>query len=616
MTRRDVLACAVSSAAILKAQERARPNILWITCEDMSPLLGCYGDRFSATPNIDRLATQGVRYDRAYASAPVCSPARSCLITGVQANTLGSMHLRGMVPKPSAVRCHPEHLRDAGYYTSNNVKEDYNFDTPAEVWNESSAKAHWRGRAKGQPFFSVFNLMTTHQGQIRYTRAEFEKISASLPANLRHDPASVPLPPYYPDTPEVRLQMAILYTQISRMDAQVGTILSELEQDGLAEDTIVFFYSDHGTGLPRGKRFLHQSGIRVPLLVRFPSKYAKLAPGEAGTATDRLVSFVDFAPTVLSLAGLEKPSSMQGTAFLGAHAEPSRRWVFAARDRVDEELEVGRTVTDGRWQYIRNYYPHRPVLQHGEYSEVGQIWQELRRLHAEGKLKGAAAALMSPTKPAEELYDRAADPHQLNNLATKPEHAQRLREMRSVLRKWMIDIRDTGLLPEADMLARANGKSPSEIPETAFPVARVLDAAETVGRGAGELPRLRRMLSDRDAAVRYWAAIGLTAMGAAAKPAVPELRRALDDKSAPVSIAAAEALCRLNEPGSVEALARSLESSDACVQLQAAASVWHLGDRASAAFPALRRALESKTKPEYQRTYFEWAAEKTLKAFA
>ena len=222
---------------------------------------------------------------------------------------------------------------------------------------------------------------------------------------------------------------------------------------------------------------------------------------------------------------------------------------------------------------------------------------------------------MSSTKPAEELYDVAADPHQLNNLAARQEHAGRLGEMRSVLRKWMIDIRDTGLLPEADMLARANGKPPAELPESRFPVVRILDAAETVGRGAGHLPRLRQLLSDNDAAVRYWAAIGLTVLGEAAKPAVPDLRRALDDNSAPVSIAAAEALCRLGGQGSIEAFSRAFASHDACVQLQAASSVWHLGRKAQGALPALKVALAAKTQPEYQRTYFEWAAEKTLKAF-
>jgi uncharacterized sulfatase len=616
MRRRDFFAAGAPVPLILSAQPSPRPNILWITCEDMSPLLGCYGDRYAATPNLDRLAAQGVRYDRAYASAPVCSPARSCLITGVAANTLGSMHLRGMVPKPDAVRCFPEWLREAGYYTSNNVKEDYNFDTPPDTWNQSSNKAHWRGRAKGQPFFSVFNLMATHQGEIRYSQSEFEKVSAALPPALRHYPSRVPVPPYYPDTPQVRLQLAILYTQVTRMDQQAGAILRQLEDDGLADDTIVFFFSDHGTGLPRGKRFLHDSGIRVPLLVRFPRKYRAWSPGAAGGATERLVGFVDFAPTVLSLAGIQRPASMQGAAFLGSHAASERRWTYAARDRVDEEFEVSRTVTDGRWQYIRNYYPHRPVLQHGTYSEVGQVWKELRRFEAAGKLTGAARMLLSETKPAEELYDIRADPHQLNNLASAPAQQDRLGEMRGLLRKWMIDVRDTGLLPEADMLARAGGRSPRDIPADRFPVARIIDAAEMVGRGAGELSRARQLLADPDPAVRYWAAIALTAWGDAAEPAAAGLVKALDDASAPVSIAAAEALCRAGGRQGIPALQRALGSSDACVQLQAAAAVWHLGAVARPALPALRRALQTKTSPEYQRTYFEWAAAKTLERFA
>src|SRR5574340_896217 len=318
-TRRQVIA----ASAIFPLLERRspagspRPNILWITCEDLSPILGCYGDRYAYTPHLARLSVEGVRYTRAFSAASVCAPARSSLITGVQTNTLGTMHLRGVVPLASGVNCFPAYLRQAGYYCSNNVKQDYNFTAPPDAWDESSNKGHWRNRRSGQPFFSVFNLTVTHQGQIRYPREEFERISAKLEPQERHDPAKAPLPPYYPDTPLVRLNIAELYTQTTLMDKLAGNILQQLQSDGLANDTIVFFFSDHGTALPRGKRWLHDSGTRVPLIVRVPGKYSRMAPGTPGSVMDRLVTFLDFGPTVLGLAGIAPPAYMQGSAFFG-----------------------------------------------------------------------------------------------------------------------------------------------------------------------------------------------------------------------------------------------------------------------------------------------------------
>lgn len=617
LTRRQAVMALTPAPALLTACGSAppKPNILWITCEDMSPMLGCYGDKYAATPNLDRLAAEGVRFNNAYVTAPVCSPVRSCLITGVQANSMGSMNLRGFVPRSRSVPTYPELLRQAGYYTSNNEKEDYNFESRGLIWDESSGKAHWRNRAKGQPFFSVFNLMATHQGRIRYSREEFEKINAGLPEALRHDPARVPLPPYYPDTPDVRLQVAIMYTQVTLMDRQVGEILRQLQDDGLAEDTIVFFYSDHGTGLPRGKRFLHDSGIHIPLIIRFPKKYRRWQPGSSGSATDRIVSTIDFPPTLLSLAGIQASKSMQGSAFLGPHAGPPRQRIFAARDRVDEEIEVSRTVLEGRYEYIRNYYPHRPVMQHGTYSEVGYVWKELRRLDAEGALSGPTRWLMRETKPPEELYDLRQDPNEMRNLISDPEHAGVLERLRRQLRDWMVEIHDTGLLPEPDMLSRSHGEPPYDMardPER-FPVRRILDAAEMVGRPE-HLPRIQKVLTDADDAVRYWAVITLINLEGRDPSRLPLLKARLADSSPAVRIAAGEAVCRQGAVAEgVPALRQALGSSDACVQLMAVNAIWHLGQAvAKAAAPALKAALATKTKPDEQRTFFEWATQKTL----
>ncbi len=307
-----------------------QPNILWITAEDMSPTLGCYGDKFAITPNIDRLAKQSVRYTKAFASAPVCSPSRSCLITGCYPPSLSTQQMRSGFAIPESMRGFPELLRKRGYYTSNNVKTDYNTGNYAEIikhsWNESSATAHWRKRTdKTQPFFSIFNLMTSHQSRSMvwpYERFKRE-VQSKLSASEIHDPAKTPLPPYYPDTPLIRREVARFYDCVTAMDKEVGDILKQLEKDDLSKNTIVFFYSDHGSGMPRHKRALLESGMHVPLMIRFPKKWQHLAPAKPGTTTERLVSFVDYAPTVLSLTGIAIPEAMQGKPFLGSkNAKP------------------------------------------------------------------------------------------------------------------------------------------------------------------------------------------------------------------------------------------------------------------------------------------------------
>jgi len=593
------------------------PNILWLTTEDLSPVLGCYGDGYAVTPNLDRLAAQGVRYTHAFAMASVCTPARSCLITGIYSSSLGTQHLRGEQPLPEGVRCFSEFLREAGYYCTNNVKEDYNFKTPEAAWDESSNKAHWRGRKPGQPFFAVFNFMTTHQSRVRFRDEQLERVTARLAPEQRHDPAKAPLPPYYPDTPVVRRDVAQLYDLVTAMDYQVRDMLAQLDEDGLADNTIVFFYGDHGTGIPRGKRFLHDSGTRVPLLIRFPEKYRHLAPGKPGTTCDRLVSFVDFAPTVLSLVGLPIPDYVQGTVFLGAKQGEPREFVYAIRDRVDEVMEFSRSVRDRRWLYIRNYYPHRPRLQHSTYSELTPTRQELRRLSAAGKLTGAAADLMGPTKPAEELYDAVSDPHQVHNLAAEPEHAERLLSMRAKLHTWMVATRDTSLLPEVDMCRRSKGGSPYAMAqgESPFHPAGVLNAAELVGRGPGQLDNLREALGARDPAVQFWGATGLAALGPQAAPATDELKAALADDAPNVRLAAAEVLCNLgHEEEALPVLLGHLTDEDPRVQLTAAIHLAAVAEKARSIKPQIeeiaRRIEPRGTFPMYTRWALDYALEK------
>ena len=599
----------VSAPAGEDASTEKRPNILWITCEDISPLLGCYGDEFAITPNLDALAWQGVRYSNAFATASVCSPSRSCLITGVYPISLGTQHLRSKVPLPASIKCFTEYLRVAGYYCTNNVKEDYQFATPPETWDESSRQADWRKRGPDQPFFSVFNLTCTHQGQVRLRGDALAARTASLTPGERHDPAKVPLPPYYPDAPEVRRDMANLYDLITVMDKQAGKLLGQLKEDGLAEDTIVFFYSDHGTGLPRHKRWIFDSGVHVPLIVRFPEKFAELAPAEPGSTVDRLVSFVDFAPTVLSLTGLEIPDYMQGVAFMGPKSGEPMEYVFAVRDRVDEVCEMSRAVRNKRFRYIRNYLPHRARMQHSYYSEQTPTRQAFRRLAAAGQLSGPPLELISPHKPPEELYDIAEDPYELLNLAASPEHEETLVEMRKALWPWMIERRDTGLLPEAEIYTRSKGSTPYEMAkmDQKFPVARVLGAAELVGKGPEHRDELAKLLGDSDSAVRYWATVGLLALGSEAKPAEQALLKAVADPAPSVRVAAAEALCAIGqEAKALPVLIAALHDEDGWVRLQAAVVLEKIGPKARPALAEMKAILADAPKHEAT-LYLKWS---------
>jgi uncharacterized sulfatase len=443
----------------------ARPNIVWISAEDLSPDLGSYGDAYAATPTLDQLAREGARFTHAFSSAPVCAPSRSAIITGMYPTTIGSMHMRSKVVPPPGVKAFTEYLRAAGYYCTNRSKTDYNFEAPPSnrppdtVWDDSSEKAHWRNRPDPrQPFFSVFNIMTTHESQIRLEDEQFARLTASLAPAARHDPALARIPPYYPDTPLVRKDWARYYDLISVMDGQVKVILQQLEDDGLADRTIVFFWGDHGRGLPRAKRFVYDSGLRVPLLVRWPGT---IAPG---SVVGDLVSLMDLGPTVLALAGVPVPAHMQGRAFLGLAKPPARDWVFGHRDRMDEAYDMMRTVRDARFRYIKNFFPGRPYAQHIEYMEEMPTMREWRRrykdhMNAVGPEYGRALnpvqlLFMAPEKPAEELYDLEADSFEIRNLASSPKHQIVLARMRRALEAWQKETGDLGLVPEADLRER------------------------------------------------------------------------------------------------------------------------------------------------------------------
>ena len=587
------------------------PNILWITAEDLSPALGCYGDAYAHTPRLDALAAEGVRYTGAFATAPVCSPARSCLITGVFASTLGTMHLRSAYPIPRFICGWPGALREAGYYTTNNVKTDYNTsDEPRlidEAWDDCSAEAHWRGRKPGRPFFAVFNHMVSHQSRsMVWPRKKFlEEVQSQLADDEIHDPAEAPVPPYYPDTPLVRRVVARFYDCVTALDHQVGRLLDALEEDGLADDTIVFFYGDHGNGMPRHKRAVLDTGMQVPLIIRFPEKYAHLAPAKAGGTVDRLVSFVDFPPTVLRLVGIDAPDYMQGAAFLGAQQGEPRTYVYGHRDRVDEAYDCTRSVRDARYLYIRNYMPHLSYHQPSAWPGQGEIRDEISRVAAKGDLTPPQRHYAGPTKPAEELYDCRADPLNLHNLAGDAEHAATLDRLRKEHRRWVLASRDVGFLPECEIWRRSEGTTPYEMARNpqVYPLERILAAADLVGRGPVHRDALLKNLEAAEPAVRFWAVLGLRnlpavkgdAAGGDAAPIAEALRGALDDASAPVRIEAAGALAAMGHADeAVAALVKELKRDSQSAVLRACRTLELMDETARPAADAVRAVLATE----------------------
>lgn len=468
-----------AAQTVSTAAQRKPFNILWLSYEDSSPWLACYGDKTAPTPNIDRLAREGIRYTNVFATAPVCAPARHAIITGMHAVSTGAMHMRNgqrsaapnldprayddiplyeAVP-PAQVRCFPEFLRADGWYASNNYKQDYQFVAPPTAWDESSRDAHWRKRAPGQRFFSVFNCHHTHESR------------AFPDAPLRPEvvkPADVNVPPYYPDTPAVRQTLARTYNNIVAMDQWVGERLAELEQDGLLDSTIIFFFSDHGAGLPRAKRLLYDSGLRAPLIVRFPDGR------RAGASDDRLISFIDFAPTMLSLAGIRPKPYMRGSAFLGDFAGEPPRFVFAASDRMDSEKDTIRAVSDGRLKYIRNLRPDVPYINQILYRERLPMMKDIRALASGGDAKPQQWQMVARTKPAEEFYDTASDPHELRNLIDDPSRQDDIATMRAALDRWTKETGDLGLIQPETKLVKEKLWPPDGVqPTTAAPTAQI-----------------------------------------------------------------------------------------------------------------------------------------------
>ncbi len=480
--------------------QQKRPNILWLVTEDMGAYIPPFGDSTVVTPNLSKLAAQGVVYPNLYSTSGVCAPSRAAIATGMYPSSIGANHMRVNsytevtgLPKyeavpPPEVKMISELLRENGYYCTNNYKTDYQFRAPATAWDESSPYAHWRNKKKEQPFFAVFNFTETHESglfepygfreiETRHYHAgdrNFEwKNKGASHAKNRMTEAETPIhlpkdtkfniPPYLPDTPAVQRDMWKLYNNIAEMDRQVGAVLEQLKTDGELENTIIFFYGDHGGPLPREKRLIYDSGLNTPMIIRFPKQL------HAGTVDKRMISFVDFAPTLLSLIGETPKAYSQGSAFLGKYKADAREFIHAAADRFDAERDVIRAVRDNRFKYIRNYKPEKGYYLPITYRERIPAMQELLKLKAKGQLTEAQMQWFRTHKPKEELFDCEADPYELNNLAALPEYKATLERLSAEMDRWLQAIDDDPNLTEKDLVSRLWAESTVQ-PVTADPV--------------------------------------------------------------------------------------------------------------------------------------------------
>jgi len=583
----------VFSGMSLGAAQPDRPNILCLVSEDNDTFLGSFGDKLARTPTLDKLAREGVVYERCF-TCPVCAPSRFNIISGMSPVTCGpAEHMRAQGNIPAWLRGFPAYLREAGYFTSNNAKTDYNSPISIkDAWNDQGKRAHWRDNPdKSKPFFSVFNHEVTHESclfPVRELAFDFVPLK----------PSEVRIPPYQPDTPEIRADWARYYNHMLVMDGQIAAKLRDLEKDGLADNTIVFYYGDNGGVLPRSKRFLQESGVHVPLIVYYPPKWRHLAPAAPGSRIKDPVHFVDFAPTMLSLAGVKIPEYMQGRAMAGPARAAPNEFVFTTRDRMDSCYDMMRGVAGSRFLYIRNFRPDLPYVQRLEYMFQARGYQSWAREAAAGHLTAATAQFWG-AKPSEELYDMESDPDSVHNLAAAPEHRATLEKMRTALHGQTLRVKDNGLLPEGSPLegydaSRAAG---------AWDVAKVYALACLASdRDPANLPTFIAALVDPSEPMRWWGAQGCTILGPKAAGAEAALRAALDDKSGAVAAAAAEALARLGKPAdALRALERLIQMKDADGTVMIAANVIdRLGELARPSLPVMKRVFAGEASAKLE----------------
>ncbi|HWI58446.1 MAG TPA: sulfatase [Bacillota bacterium] len=448
----------LSAGSSVAAEASKRPNILWLIAEDLGPELACYGAKEVWTPNLDRLATEGVRYTRFY-NGNVCSPSRSAFMTGMYATTIGAhnhrSHRNDGYKLPEGVRVLTDWMRDAGYFTANLVQ------LPPACGFRGTGKTDWNFTYEGKPFDSA-NWEDLKLHQPFYAQLNFNETHRTYHGPKKADPAKVAIPPYYPDHPVVREDWAKYLDDVSELDRKVGLVLQQLEKDGLADNTVVVFFGDNGQSHVRGKQFCYEEGLHVPAIIRWPRGFPLPAQFKPGALDNRLLHAIDLAPTMLDITGAPKPPKMQGRIMFGAHAEPAQQYVFGARDRCDETVMRIRSVRDERYRCIHNFTPQTPLLATNAYKEKQYpVWNLLKELHAQGKLTPAQAFLCQPTMPSEELYDLEADPYEIHNLAAsiQPEHQVALKRLRGVLDRWIEETNDQGRQFESTEVIAANSEA-------------------------------------------------------------------------------------------------------------------------------------------------------------
>jgi len=539
------LACSGTSAD--------RPNILWITAEDYSASwLGCYGNKQAQTPNIDALADRSVLFTAAFSNGPVCAVARSTILTGAYAPTIGSQHMRSRKPIPTIYQPYVTYLRKLGYYCTNHKKTDYNIAMrDGSIWdNGSQDDLNFAKLPKDQPFFTVVNLGETHESSLFTKKINANRKKGIIPQHARLHTEQVIVPPYLPAIPGIRHDIAVYHDNMTAMDTHVGRILAQLQKSGQADNTIIFHYSDHGGVLPRGKRYLTDTGTRVSMIVYFPKKWQHLSPFKPGEHVDEPVSFVDLAPTLLSLIGEKKPEQMLGRAFLGSQrVAPAKDEVeFLYADRFDEIYGMRRGITNGRWKYIRRFTPHLAAAPYSYYQFGQEGWTDWEKRWKKGTLKPAFNTIWEPNQVVEELFDTQSDPWEIHNLATTPAHSSKLATMRKQLKKEMLHARDTGLIPEGMFteLVPANTpianywkSHPDELP-TLIDLAFLASA-----RDEKNLPIFVEKLNSPNALTRYWAAQGCLILGKKAPRSEAAIRKILNDQHSNTRVSAQQTLIAL-----------------------------------------------------------------------
>ena len=566
-----------------QAQQK-KPNILWIVSEDNSPLLGAYGDTFATTPHIDQLAQQSVVYDNAFANTPVCAPTRFSILTGLHASVMGTGNMRSRNRVPAFVEPYTHYLQAAGYYVTNDSKTYYNYATvdmeagkaltysewqvlDSRLWNEGS----YTDRAPEQPFFHVYNIFESHESRLH-----------SHIKNRQHDPTQVTLPPYHPDTPEIRADWAQYYDRITQMDALVGKKLAELKAAGELGNTIVFYYSDHGGALARSKRFVYDTGTKIPFMVYVPTQFKHLVQHPMGERTAQIIDLVDLAPTLLYLAGVESPDYMHGENIFSANTKGQKEYAYLYRGRMDVRIDLVRALRGKRFKYIRNYMPQRPNGQHLEYLWKAASVRSWQQKCQQGQCNKTQQRFWQ-ARPAEELYDTHTDKWEVNNLAVNPLYKRTLLKMRAALKSENRRYKDVGFIPEGELAARTKAITGYElVRQDGFPIELIIDTAEIASLGNHKnIPLLSERLEHPEASVRYWSALGLGILKEQARPAKGLLEKRLQDSSADVQIAAAEALIHLGDSEqALGVLITQLKNESPAIRIHAANALQEIGSKA------------------------------------